>query len=105
MKTNQTMKQFLWNTLLMIALSIAMPVAAQNIALNKPVTVSSTEAVGTPGGAAVDGNLTSRWSSTFSDAQFIYVDLGATTSISRVKITWENAYGKDYQLQVSANAT
>lgn len=76
-----------------------------NLALNKTTTVSSTEAVGTPGSAAVDGSLTTRWASAFSDPQWIYVDLGASYTISRVKITWEAAYGKDYQIQVSANAS
>jgi beta-glucanase (GH16 family) len=76
-----------------------------NLALNKTTTVSSTEAAGTPGLSAVDGNLTTRWSSAFSDPQWIYVDLGATYSVNRVKITWEAAYGKDYLVQLSTNTT
>jgi len=78
---------------------------AQNLALNKAVTVSSTEAVGTPGSAAVDGNIGTRWSSTFSDAQWLYVDLGNTYNINRVKITWEAALARDYEVQVSPNAS
>ena len=74
-----------------------------NLALNKTTTVSSIEAVGTPGSAAVDGNGSSRWSSAFSDPQWLYVDLGATYSISRVKITWEGAYGKDYVVQIASD--
>jgi hypothetical protein len=46
-----------------------------------------------------------RWSSAFSDPQWIYVDLGANYNISQVKITWETAYGRDYQIQVSTNGT
>jgi hypothetical protein len=76
-----------------------------NIALNKVTTVSSVEAAGTPGSAAVDGNATSRWSSAFADPQWIYVDLAASYNVSRVKITWEGAYGRDYLVQVSANAS
>jgi hypothetical protein len=76
-----------------------------NLALNKTTTVSSTEAAGTPESSAVDGNLTTRWSSAFSDPQWIYVDLGATYSVNRVKITWEAAYGKDYLVQLSTNTT
>ncbi|RAW00335.1 hypothetical protein DQQ10_14880 [Pseudochryseolinea flava] len=76
-----------------------------NLALNKSVEVSSTENAGTPGSAAVDGNAATRWSSTFSDPQWIYVDLGATYNISRVKITWETASSKDYQVQLSANTS
>jgi hypothetical protein len=52
----------------------------------------------------VDGNTTTRWSSAFSDPQWIYVDLQATININRVKLNWEAAYGKSYQIQVSSNA-
>jgi len=72
-----------------------------NIALNKPATASSIENAGTPASAAVDGSTTTRWSSVFSDPQWIRVDLGATTSICRVRLNWEAAYGKSYQIQTS----
>ena len=35
----------------------------------------------------------------------MYVDLQATSSIARVKLNWEAAYGKSYQVQVSSDAT
>ncbi|RAW00336.1 glycosyl hydrolase [Pseudochryseolinea flava] len=76
-----------------------------NLALNKPTTVLSTENAGMPGSAAVDGDPATRWSSAFSDPQWIYVDLGATYSISRVKITWETASSKDYQVQLSTSTS
>ncbi|MFC7244409.1 glycosyl hydrolase [Catellatospora aurea] len=73
-----------------------------NVALNKPVVVSSTENANFPGSAAVDGNTTTtRWSSAFSDPQTIRVDLGQTYSISRVRLVWEAAYGSAYQIQTS----
>jgi hypothetical protein len=75
-----------------------------NLALNKPVTVSSVEGTSYPGTNAVDGNTGTRWSSAFSDPQWIYVDLQATYSITRVKLNWEAACGKSYQIQVSTNA-
>ncbi|HYG37600.1 MAG TPA: carbohydrate-binding protein [Cytophagales bacterium] len=76
-----------------------------NLALNKPTTVSSTENAGSPGSAAVDGNAGTRWSSAFADPQWIYVDLEATYSVNRVKVTWEAAYGSNYQVQISSNAS
>jgi beta-glucanase (GH16 family) len=76
-----------------------------NLALNKPVTVTSAENVGTPGNYAVDGVITSRWSSAFADPQSIVVDLGATYNVDEVKITWETAAGKDYEVQMSAGST
>jgi beta-glucosidase len=91
--------------LIWVVMCCAFSLGAQNIALNKPTTVSSTEAVGTPGSAAVDGSATTRWASAFSDPQWIYVDLGTTYNINRVKITWEAALGKDYQVQTAATTS
>jgi glucose/arabinose dehydrogenase len=72
-----------------------------NLALNKPTRVSSVENAGLGGSSAVDGSQTSRWSSAFEDPQYIFVDLGAIYNINEVKIYWENALGKDYEVQVS----
>ncbi|HUA38125.1 MAG TPA: glycoside hydrolase family 3 C-terminal domain-containing protein [Candidatus Sulfopaludibacter sp.] len=76
-----------------------------NIALYKVATASSLENSGYPATNAVDGNLSTRWSSQFSDPQWIYVDLGATYNISEVDLYWETAYGESYQIQVSPDAT
>ncbi|MCB2406506.1 Ig-like domain-containing protein [Hymenobacter lucidus] len=76
-----------------------------NLALNKPTTTSSTEAPEMGGALAVDGNAATRWASAFADPQWLYVDLGARYNVSRVKLSWEAAYGKDYVVQVSDNAT
>lgn len=76
--------------------------SSSNLALNKNVTVSGNEnGVTMPGSAAVDGDISTRWSSAFEDPSWIYVDLGARYNISEVKITWENAKGKDYLVQVA----
>jgi chitodextrinase len=77
-----------------------------NLALNHPATASSVQAAGYPASAAVDGSLTTRWSSAFSDPQWLDVDLGATHTINQVVLYWENAYGKAFQIQTSNdNAT
>jgi hypothetical protein len=75
-----------------------------NLALNKTATSSSNENAGTTPNLAVDGNLGTRWSSAFSDPQWLQVDLGSPQNICHVKITWETAYGKAYQIQVSNDA-
>lgn len=72
-----------------------------NIALNGEVIVSSTEKNGTEGFYAVDGNLSTRWSSQFSDPQWIVIDLGKKKDFNRLKLYWETAYGKEYSIQVS----
>lgn len=80
------------------------PYTGEGLALNKPVAVSST--FGTNNGSyAVDANPATRWESNYSDPQWIYVDLGSTYTIDRVRITWETALGKNYEIQVSDNAT
>jgi hypothetical protein len=76
-----------------------------NVALNKPATASSIENAGTPASAAFDGNTGTRWSSAFSDPQWIQVDLGSTQTICRVILNWETAAGKSFQIQTSPNAT
>jgi hypothetical protein len=72
-----------------------------NIALNKPATASSLENATFPASNAVDGNLGTRWSSAFSDPQWLEVDLGSTQSICQVVLYWEAAYGKAFQIQTS----
>jgi hypothetical protein len=76
-----------------------------NAALNKPATASSIENAGTPASAAVDGNTGTRWSSAFSDPQWLQVDLGSTLTICRVVLNWETAAGKSFQIQTSNDAT
>src|SRR5690242_14451961 len=71
----------------------------------KPATASSTENAGTPAGAAVDGDTGTRWSSAFSDPQWLQVDLGASATVSQVSLSWEAAFASAFQIQVSADAS
>ena len=77
----------------------------RNAALNRPVTCSSIENPSLICSNAVDSNLPTRWSSNFSNPQWIYVDLGARKYIERVVLHWETAYGKEYEIQISDDAT
>jgi hexosaminidase len=81
----------------------AWPATAQpgNLAFNRPVTVSSTETPAFPGLNAVDGDYATRWSSAYVDPSWLAVDLGATRTIARVKLTWETAYARAYSIQTS----
>jgi hypothetical protein len=76
-----------------------------NIAQGKPTTASSTENAGTAAANATDGNTGTRWSSAFSDPQWIQVDLGQSYNISHVTLNWEAAFGRSYQIQTSPNGT
>ncbi|MFE3036498.1 discoidin domain-containing protein [Streptomyces canus] len=79
--------------------------ADANLSQGRVATSSSNENAGTPASAAVDGNTATRWSSAFTDDQWLQVDLGATASISQVVINWEAAYGKDYKIQSSSDGS
>jgi hypothetical protein len=70
-----------------------------------PATASSVENANLAPGNAVDGNAGSRWSSAFSDPQWLQVDLGAPHAVSRVVLTWQTAYGRAFLLQTSTNGT
>jgi acyl-homoserine lactone acylase PvdQ len=75
-----------------------------NLAANKTVTASASEN-GRAAKYAVDLDGTTRWGSDWSDAQWIYVDLGSAKQVGRAVLRWESAYGKAYTIQVSSNAT
>ncbi|MFJ3772712.1 discoidin domain-containing protein [Streptomyces sp. NPDC090075] len=71
----------------------------------RTATASSVENAGTAAANAVDGDTGTRWSSAFSDDQWLQVDLGATATVSQVVLNWETAYGKDYKVQISADGS
>jgi len=76
----------------------------RNVAFRRSVTCSSIEVPNYICSHAVDGDLATRWSSQFSDLQWIYVDLGARMNIERVILQWETAFGEAYQIQISDDA-
>jgi len=83
--------------------AVAASCGTTNVALGKTATASSTENASFPASAAVDGNTGTRWSSAFSDPQWLEVDLGSSQSICQVTLNWETAYGKAFQIQTSAD--
>ncbi len=74
-----------------------------NIAQGKPTTASSTESAQFPASNATDGDITTRWSSAFSDPQSIQVDLGQNYNLTHATLTWEAAAASAYQLQTSTD--
>jgi F5/8 type C domain/Domain of unknown function (DUF5668) len=54
-----------------------------------------------PASHAVDGDPETRWSSAFRDPQWLTVDLGTVAEITKVRLRWESAYAKDYEIEVS----
>ena len=78
-------------------------VSNTNLALNKYARALSIQG-GNTAAKAVDGDMNSRWESQSYDAQWITVNLGAVYDINRVKIYWENAMAKNYDIQVSMDS-
>lgn len=77
-----------------------------NVALNKAVTVSSTEpALGNIAKNANDGDAATRWASDYSDPQTIQVDLGRLHVIDTIVLNWEAAFGSAYKIETSTNGT
>ena len=79
--------------------------AATLLSPGHPATASSTENATFPASAAVDGNTGTRWSSAFSDPQWLQVDLGSTATVSQVVLEWEAAYATAFQIQTSPDGT
>jgi beta-glucanase (GH16 family) len=80
------------------------PTCGPLISQGRPTTSSAVEAANLAPQYAVDGNPGTRWSSAFSDPQWMQIDLGSVQAITRVKLTWEVAYASAYQIQTSNNA-
>jgi hypothetical protein len=77
------------------------PTCGPLISQNRPTASSAVESASLAAQYAVDGNPATRWSSAFSDPQWMSIDLGSVKAISRVRLNWEAAYASAYQIQVS----
>jgi mannan endo-1,4-beta-mannosidase len=74
-----------------------------NISYKKTVTVSSTTGNATAS-KAVDADPATRWESAWTNNEWIYVDLGQFYHVSRVILTWGNAFASGYKIQISDDA-
>ena len=57
-----------------------------------------------PAAALVDGDLTTRWSSAYSEPQTIELKLAKPMKIAKLRLHWENAAASKYAIAVSKNA-
>ncbi|NUR25254.1 MAG: licheninase, partial [Catenulispora sp.] len=90
-----------------VMIAVARPAGADPVLLSqgKPTTASSAENAGSAAANATDGNTGTRWSSAFSDPQWLQVVLGTSSAVTQVNLNWEAAYATAFQIQVSDNAT
>ncbi|MGC5013164.1 glycosyl hydrolase family 8 [Streptosporangium sp. DT93] len=72
----------------------------------RPATSSSNEDGTLLPAAAFDGSPATRWASAEGhDPEWLRVDLGASASVSRVKLLWEAAYATSYRIEVSPDGS
>lgn len=88
-----------------LLLAVSSPVFGQNIAKGKLTAASSSQDASYPATYATDSNTFTRWSSAYRDGESITVDLQANYQISRVKLTWEDAYASAYLLEASVDGS
>jgi hypothetical protein len=82
--------------------------AIANLATGRTATATSYEHnvfAGYPAANAIDGDLSTRWASDWSDNQALTVDLGASQPVARVVLTWEKAYATSYRIELSQDGT
>ncbi|SCL45889.1 discoidin domain-containing protein [Micromonospora chersina] len=94
--------------LVLLAAYLTVPVrpataAGPLLSQGRPTTASSVEQGATPAAAATDGDPGTRWSSSFSDPQWLQVDLGGTATVDQIELVWEAAYARAFQLQVATD--
>ncbi|MBL9021311.1 MAG: discoidin domain-containing protein [Myxococcales bacterium] len=68
-------------------------------------TASSTESAAYNVQYVQDGSFGTRWASAYGPTAWVTIDLGTVYPISRIRLQWEAAYGKNYALQASTDNT
>lgn len=68
------------------------------------VTASSREDEATKPSNVFDNNLQTRWSSQFSDRQWLQLDLGKSEDLVGLIINWEVAYARSYDILISEDS-
>ncbi|WP_428957334.1 discoidin domain-containing protein [Streptomyces sp. cg35] len=72
-----------------------------DLALRAVVSSSSNDNATNTADKAVDGDDRTRWSSAYSDDQWIRVDLGGAKAFDRITLLWESAYALTFTVQIS----
>jgi hypothetical protein len=66
---------------------------------------SSTEQSFTPASNAIDEDYGTRWSSKFTDNEWLAVDLGTKSRVDSVRIVWQHAFAAKYAIQTGTSMT
>ncbi|MBN1500841.1 MAG: discoidin domain-containing protein [Spirochaetes bacterium] len=83
--------------------SVQFAITAPDAARNCSVKSSSDESTYNTAENVTDGDQYTRWSSRYSDDQWIEIDLGRIKKISGAVLVWETAFAAAYEIQVSSD--
>jgi len=89
----------------------ATPAPNINLALNRPVTVSSLEDNAHSGSNAVDGDLGTWWQTARAKGknklptEWLTIDLGADVLVGQVVLAWDSNFATGYNLQLSSDGS
>ena len=84
------------------------PQAVQHKAVGAAVLASSTRRQAAdegPLGSLVDGDLTTRWSSGYSEPQEVILHFTSPFNLGRIRLHWEAAVAREYDVSASADGT
>ncbi|PZR28105.1 MAG: hypothetical protein DI535_08085 [Citrobacter freundii] len=84
--------------------SAATQSCSTNLALGRSAYESSQQNSSYSVSNATDGDIDTRWSSGFTDNEYMYVDLGSKYPVCSVEIFWEAAYATSYRIELSDDA-
>ncbi len=73
--------------------------------VTKSATASSSQNTNAPAALVIDGDKGTRWSSVFSDPQWLEIDFGEEKQMIGVILYWEAAYASEYSILVSKDRT
>jgi hypothetical protein len=80
-----------------------------NLALNRPVAVSSSQDADHTGAKAVDGDLTTYWQTARATgrnrplSEWAFVDLGDLHQLTSIELEWDSQYAISYSLELSVD--
>ncbi len=100
MNTVKRFKQSMSVCLMALAFAASAAQADSNVAVGKTATASQI-GYDLPPANAIDGNSTTRWSSGGSTEAWISVDLEYYYNLTHVILSWEGAYSKGYDIELS----
>ncbi len=81
----------------------SLTVVPENLAAKKSAVSSSEESASFSAAKAVDGDFTTRWGSSFNDAETLTIDLGSVKKVQAVSLFWEVAIAAAYRIEVSSD--